>query len=687
VAAGLTSGITLAVLPGGTRAARPATVAGGKPPPTSVAGGKPARTYRLTGALLSFNACSEYLSYVKNQAMAVVGPFGLETYGGYGYSPGPIDGLPTAPFDESSPPVMMYGGARALPVSGAASASATPGATPATGSYSQTNDQVAGVDEPDTVKTDGQFVVTLEGSTLRVLDLHARVIGSLQLAGDTGGGFLLDGTRAIVFSSSSTAAPGTVGSVPPYMGPSGFAAGSASAPQLPATARVAVIDLSNPAHPQLVRTWLFDGEVVAARLVGGQVRLVLRSDGPRISFVTPSSSGDEKSATGINRQLIAASTIGDWLPEWQMQNPDGSMTSRQPLSSCDSVARPKQASGLSTVTVLSLDPAAESPGPGTSVVAAGQTVYATADHVYVAGPTGTAPNPYSGAQPEGCCSILPPLRASTRIYSFAIPSSGPPVFEGAGTVPGWLINSYAMDEDSSGLLRVATTAQSSTGNTQSQITILRRSGSQLAAVGAVGGLGKGEFIKTVRFIGAQAYLVTFQSFDPLYVVDLANPRHPALVGELDQPGFSEFLYPLPGGRLLGVGVEITDGEPSGLVLATYDVSNPAHPRRLDSSVLASGYQYVAGGYDPHAFLYWPETHLALVAVPGNGPDGPDIAPSGIAAYQVGAGGHLTRSAMLSHGSDTATRSVVIHGQVWALTSDGVMTADLTNLPATTWHAY
>jgi uncharacterized secreted protein with C-terminal beta-propeller domain len=243
-----------------------------------------------------------------------------------------------------------------------------------------------------------------------------------------------------------------------------------------------------------------------------------------------------------------------------------------------------------------------------------------------------------------------------------------------------------MDEDAHGFLRVASTSQSSNGATQSQITELSKSGQQLTAVGTVGGLGKGEFIKAVRFIGDQAYLVTFQSFDPLFVVELANPRQPVLAGELDQPGFSEFLYPLPGQRLLGVGVEITGGEPSGLVVATYDVSDPAHPRRLDSSVLASGFMYVAQGFDPHAFLYWPGADLALLAAPGLGPYGPS-GGSGIAAYQIGGAGHLTRSATLGHGIDQATRSVVIDGQVWAFTDAGVVTAALTDLPASSWHGY
>src|SRR6185312_9859127 len=101
-----------------------------------------------------------------------------------------------------------------------------------------------------------------------------------------------------------------------------------------------------------------------------------------------------------------------------------------------------EATGISTVSIVGLDPTSPTPEPGVSVVAAGDTVYATADHIYVAGATGAGPDPYAGAQPSGCCSVIPPVRASTRIYAFDVPASGRPAFVGAGSVPGWLINSY-----------------------------------------------------------------------------------------------------------------------------------------------------------------------------------------------------------------------------------------------------
>ncbi|HET6963751.1 MAG TPA: beta-propeller domain-containing protein [Acidimicrobiales bacterium] len=674
---------------------------------------------RLTGALVRFKGCDDYLTYVRDRAGAMAGPYGLQPYGGnvvYGQAyTVPATGMAV----DSGGGVASSAAAGGSAASGAPAASIAAPSSPA--AYSQTNDQVAGVDEPDSAKTDGHIVVTLEGGTLRVMDTSAQVLGSLQLEGDTGGGLLLAGNRAVVLSSYASPGPGTTGvAQPAYGGP--YPSGQ---PASPPTARVSVVDLSDPRSPQLVHSFLMDGSVVAARLVGGQVRLVLRSDGPRLSFSDPSM-GDTATATAANKRLIAASSLNDWLPTWQIENPDGSSSARQPVTACDAVARPDQASGISTVTILSLDPQSDAPGPGASVVAAGNTVYATANHIYVAGPdqSGTDGSGTGGvaARQYGCCSIAPPPGASTRIYEFDIPNTGAATFVGAGSVPGWLVNSYAMDEDAAGYLRVASTSVEAAApppspssvpgaplpgamlpgvssspsasqavqirpvaNSQSQITVLRPNAGRLVAVGSVSGLGKGEFLRAVRFLGSEAYVVTFESFDPLYVVDLNDPAKPFLAGELDQPGFSEFLYPLPGHRLLGVGVELSGNEPSGLVVATYDVSDPAHPRRIDSSALTQGPTYAFGGYDPHAFLYWAPANLALLAPSvgwsGYGPG------SGLAAYKIGSGGGLSRAATLGHGSLNASRSLVIGSQVWVLTSAGVVTADLSDLGTTAWHPY
>jgi hypothetical protein len=366
---------------------------------------------------------------------------------------------------------------------------------------------------------------------------------------------------------------------------------------------------------------------------------------------------------------VATSTLADWLPAWQVQNPDGATTARQPLAGCDAVARPQHASGLSTVSVLTLDPLSSALGSATSVVAAGDTVYSSVDHLYVAGLTQDTASPR-------------PASTRTWIYEFATTRTDRPRFLGAGSVPGSLLNSYAMDQDANGFLRVASTTIDTHGTSASRITVIAPSGQALKQQGAVGNLGRGQQLRAVRFLGDAAYVVTFRTFDPLYVVDLRNPRKPVVAGQLEQPGYSEFLFPLPDHRLLGVGVQITRNEPSGLLVSTYDVADPAHPRRLDASLLASGFAAAYGGYDPHAFLYWPPAALAVLAVPNS-----TASTTGAAGYRISSSGDLSRLTSLAHGALTPTRTAVIGNDLWAFTTGGVIVSSLATLHIHNWHPY
>ena len=38
--------------------------------------------------------------------------------------------------------------------------------------------------------------------------------------------------------------------------------------------------------------------------------------------------------------------------------------------------------------------------------------------------------------------------------------------------------------------------------------------------------------------------MTFEQVDPLFVIDLANPKQPKIIGELKIPGYSTYLHPL-----------------------------------------------------------------------------------------------------------------------------------------------
>jgi hypothetical protein len=198
-----------------------------------------------------------------------------------------------------------------------------------------------------------------------------------------------------------------------------------------------------------------------------------------------------------------------------------------------------------------------------------------------------------------------------------------------------LLNQFAMSE-LDGDLRVAVTLDDWTGTSPSvsSVHVLRPDGTDLVEIGSVGGLGLTEQIYAVRFIGTQAYVVTFRQTDPLYVIDLADPTAPRLAGELKIPGYSAYLHPAGDGLLLGVGQSAdADGRVRGTQLSLFDVSDPASPQLL-STLLIGGSSDAE--WDHHAFLFWPED--GTIAIPTSPMWAPCPAGARCLADTIGQGG-------------------------------------------------
>jgi hypothetical protein len=146
---------------------------------------------------------------------------------------------------------------------------------------------------------------------------------------------------------------------------------------------------------------------------------------------------------------------------------------------------------------------------------------------------------------------------------------------------------------------------------RSLLTVLRLSGNQLQQVGQLDGLGPNEQIQAVRYVDDRAYVVTFRQTDPLYVIDLADPAAPKVLGELKEPGFSAYLHPVGPDRMLGIGSSGTEeGRITGAKVALYDTSDPTHPRAVATLPIQDGYSNAGG--DSHAFTWDAERHLAFV---------------------------------------------------------------------------
>src|SRR5438309_11795301 len=73
-------------------------------------------------------------------------------------------------------------------------------------SHSETNNQVAGVDELDTVKNDGQYIYTVSNNTVAIVDayptIHARLLSRISLVNQTIDGIFVEGDGLSVVSEA-----------------------------------------------------------------------------------------------------------------------------------------------------------------------------------------------------------------------------------------------------------------------------------------------------------------------------------------------------------------------------------------------------------------------------------------------------------------------------------------------------
>jgi uncharacterized secreted protein with C-terminal beta-propeller domain len=694
-------------------------------------GGHPGTSAKLTGAdLVSYNNCSQLLRQVKAEAMKEVGPYGLS-----GSSGGSLV-FPPGGVVRGAVPLPTELGSNA-PGSAPTSTAATPAGADGTAGqgYSSTNDQEAGVDEPDMVKTNGQVMVVLRQDPLgvQVVDVSGsapKLEGFLPLSQlEQASGLFLSGQDVYVIGG------GTSGPLPvryvggprptaksqaaksePGGGPATVSRSAplTSMPLLPwggytSSTDVVVVSVADPQNPAVVRTFSFQGAEQGARLINGQVVLALTNE-PRLRWVYPfnATAAADKAATDANRAEVKASKAADWLPSETVKTGRGRATvtvTRQ--ASCARTYHTIIESGLGTVSLVSLDPASASPGNEVTVIGNAEDVYASATQVFVATTNWQFQDwgcSYSGgvACPMEPAYVVAPFgqRTSTDIYGFDISDPSAPQYVGSGSVPGTLIGQYAMSEYN-GYLRVASTRGEPTpapvdGGTpppqrsDNLVSVLQPENGALVTVGVLHGLGRGEKIYSVRFAGDLGYVVTFNQTDPLYVVDLSNPEQPVLAGQVSLSGYSSFLQPLTGSLLLGVGQAVDQQlRTQGLQLEVFNVAQPSQPALISRQQLGNGASSAAE-YDPHALLWWPASDLLVLPVDSNSGNGPD---SSADVWSISASGALRQLGSLSQpgrsqaGYPEIERAVVVGGDLYTLSEQGVMVSNMSSLTQVAWLAY
>lgn len=191
-------------------------------------------------------------------------------------------------------------------------------------------------------------------------------------------------------------------------------------------------------------------------------------------------------------------------------------------------------------------------------------------------------------------------------------------YRAKGEVPGSLLNQFSMDE-SGEHFRVATTSQIWTGRESKQYNNVFVMDNELAIAGKLENIAPDERIYSTRFIGNRLYMVTFKRVDPLFVIDLSDPKEPKVLGELKIPGFSDYLHPYDENHIIGVGKETADNQwggtsIKGVKLSLFDVSDVNNPKQLDKYEIGTSGTDSEALRDHKAFLFDRKKNLLVIPV-------------------------------------------------------------------------
>ncbi len=458
--------------------------------------------------------------------------------------------------------------------------------TPTT--YSTTNIQVAGVDEADTVKTDGQYIYTISTSPNLVYGMYGfnsqsrntlcivnsdpqnpHIVSTIPLGNDSqpAGMYLsADGNKLVILASKYQYYPVGIYSG----GPSGaYPANSIAMPIMPyfqanVYTFINVYDISNKADPVLTRNFTVSGSYFNSRMIGNYVYAVVSQPAEIYNNTVPMPlvfSGNTETAIAPTSVYYADMVQPSYY----------TFTSFFGVNILDDIVQP------TNMTVM---------------MGGASTMYVSQNNMYVTYPTYTSQGEF------------------TSIYKVAI-NGADLSFQAEGNVPGYVINQYSMDEYN-GYFRIATNWQG-----QSQVNNIYVLNSTLGTIGRLEGLAQGERIYAARFMGDKCYLVTFKQTDPFFVIDLTNPQVPKVAGELKIPGFSNFLQPYDENHVIGVGMMInftTGMEIRNLKVSLFDVSNINNPTEVANYIVPANDSTSLALNDPKAILFSLQKQLLVIPV-------------------------------------------------------------------------
>ncbi len=481
-------------------------------------------------------------------------------------------------------------------------------------SFSETNVQVAGIDEADIVKTDGQYfyvfdmnrnaiyIVSAKGSDMR---LTSEILLEDEMGGnEMGREMYLSGNHLVLLVNGFR-----IGEKQEYSKNAGE-----YIPYIKETAvtKVFTYDISDKSAPKLISTLEQDGRMITSRMTEGKL-YVVSSYGNYYGWFKPMDGAREKNAKADDLYMEYIPTVAGTPVA-----PDCIYISDEPVSK-------------EFLVVTSMD--VEHPeqyADVKSLLADGDECYVSNNYIYVASSRWQSYEyPYD----------------RTEIYRFAY-DNGVITPAGQTTVKGTLDDQFSMDEYK-GHLRVVTTVNEYVYMTKKgPLTDINGDGrlddtdlvelhgsvyisdskrynslyiydDTLLLVGSIENLAPDEHIKSARLMGDVGYFVTFRQTDPLFSVDLSDPKHPKVLGELKIPGFSTYLHPFGENLLLGIGYDAdeTTGWTECVKLSMFDVSDPSNVKEVHKHSLTD-FTYTGVEVDHKAALI--DANKGIIGFPVRG---------------------------------------------------------------------
>jgi len=525
--------------------------------------------------------------------------------------------------------------------------------------FTSTNAQVQGVDEPDRVKTDGTNLFASTADTVTIMSAYpassASILSTIRLPTTQVIGLEIAQDRLLVIDQRNTNTT--------YID-------------------LLLYDTSNLSSPRLVANTSIAGTYVAARLAQGYFYAIVQQ--PSYSF---DSNGN---ATGVMPKLVENGVTITISPSSVYYTPNRSQISYYTMVIIVDMSNGSERA----VSVLT--------GPSSTIYVSTSNIYV----VYTNYQEWYADNIPGDVFTGGIISSTNLQQGVNSTIFRASYSGGNVTVEAVGSVPGTVLNQFSLDEYGN-YFRVATSRSATIDGATTVSDDVYVLSMNMTQVSALRNIAPGENIYAVSFVGDVGYVVTYEQVDPLFVISFENITHPVILSALKVTGYSDYLYPLPGGYLIGVGKDAVPSSTGnfsyylGLKLSLFRVFDNGTSiqvekyligdRGTDSPVLTD---HLAFTYDSTGNITVIPVLLAKVS--GNQSYGPDSPPpygdpvwQGVYVFRVTPQGFTLLGTVSQYpagqnygdspnSSLQIDRSVIIGNDLYTVSQGGVMISDLSS---------